>query len=99
MTGFLLLSRHDANDESDDGCDYYILIPLMEEMLPSPSAVVVENIIVQAIHQPCIHLHSPCEGRTMVVGIGGGQTNGLNFVQFVCPSQTPNRAGARCGCK
>ena len=28
-----------------------------------------------------------CDGRTMVVGIDDGQTNGINFIPFVCPSR------------
>jgi hypothetical protein len=35
----------------------------------------------------------------VVVGIDDGQTNGINFIPFVCPSRTPirgERALARC---
>ncbi len=30
----------------------------------------------------------------VVVGIDDGQTNGINFIQFVCPSRTPIRGDA-----
>ena len=32
-----------------------------------------------------------CDGRTMVEGIDDEQTNGINFIPFVCPSRTPIR--------
>ena len=32
-----------------------------------------------------------CDGRTMVEGMDDGQTNGINFIPFVCPSRTPIR--------
>ena len=31
--------------------------------------------------------------RGVVVGMDDGQTNGINFIQFVCPSRTPMPGG------
>ena len=49
--------------------------------LPRGYSVVVESSVRQATRGAIILGHN-------------GQTNGINVIQFVCPSRTPIRAGA-----
>ena len=39
----------------------------------------------------CMVMVFACDGRTMVEGMDDEQTNGINFIPFVCPSRTPIR--------
>jgi hypothetical protein len=39
------------------------------------------------VHRHCHCCY--CVERGVVVGMDDGQTNGINFIQFVCPSRTP----------